>query len=262
MPTTCPRCGSVLEKGADEAVWRCENTSCPARLRRSLEHFAGRRAMDIEGLGASRVHQFVTEGLVGDVADIYGLRAEALAELDRMGRFVGGQPGRPDRPQPRSAGLSRLLFGLGIRHVGERGAVALARVSGRWRGCGRRRSRNWSVSTTSARWWRARCANGSMSSRTSSCSIGWKPPASRWRPSSRKCRRRCRTARRADLRAHRHPRVDDPRRGRRRHWSGSERRSQRRSAARPPPSSPARRLAASWRRPRRSACRSSRKPSS
>jgi DNA ligase (NAD+) len=127
MPTTCPRCGSVLEKGADEAVWRCENTSCPARLRRSLEHFAGRRAMDIEGLGASRVHQFVTQGLVRDVADIYGLRAEALAELDRMGDLSAANlVGQIDRS--RSAGLSRLLFGLGIRHVGERGAVALARV--------------------------------------------------------------------------------------------------------------------------------------
>jgi DNA ligase (NAD+) len=127
MPTECPRCGSPLEKEPDEAVWRCENTSCPARLRRSLEHFAGRRAMDIEGLGESRVDQFVTLGLVRDVADIYDLQAPALAELDRMGELSASNlVAQIDRS--RTAGLSRLLFALGIRHVGERGAVALARA--------------------------------------------------------------------------------------------------------------------------------------
>jgi DNA ligase (NAD+) len=126
MPRECPRCGSTLVRAEGEVVWRCENESCPARLRRSLEHFAGRRAMDIEGLGASRVDQFVTLGLVKDVADIYRLRPEPLAEVDRMGKVSAGNlVAQIDRS--RAAGLSRLIFALGIRHVGERGAAALAR---------------------------------------------------------------------------------------------------------------------------------------
>jgi DNA ligase (NAD+) len=126
MPRDCPRCGSTLVRAEGEVVWRCENESCPARLRRSLEHFAGRRAMDIEGLGESRVDQFVTLGLVKDVADIYGLRPEPLAEVDRMGKVSAANlVAQIDRS--RAAGLSRLIFALGIRHVGERGAAALAR---------------------------------------------------------------------------------------------------------------------------------------
>src|SRR6185369_13751246 len=66
MPTTCPRCGTPLHKEPDEAVWRCVNTACPARLRRSLEHFASRHAMNIDGLGESVVDQLVTAGLVRD----------------------------------------------------------------------------------------------------------------------------------------------------------------------------------------------------
>jgi len=73
MPTRCPVCGSELHRDEEEVVWRCENTSCPARLRRSLEHFASRGAMNIEGLGESLVDQLLEQGLVHDFADLYHL---------------------------------------------------------------------------------------------------------------------------------------------------------------------------------------------
>src|SRR5437773_6236026 len=79
MPTTCPECGSALRRDEDEVVWRCENTSCPARLRRSLEHYASRSAMNIEGLGASLVDQLIEQGLVRDFRELYHLTADQLA---------------------------------------------------------------------------------------------------------------------------------------------------------------------------------------
>ncbi len=124
MPEECPSCGSRLHRPEDEAVWRCVNTGCPARLRRSLEHFAGRRAMNIEGLGEALVDQVVRTGLVKDFADLYGLTAAELETLDRMGpksaeNLVGEIDGS------RRLDPWHLLFGLGIRHVGERAAQAL-----------------------------------------------------------------------------------------------------------------------------------------
>jgi len=86
MPTECPVCGSPLHRDAEEVVWRCGNSSCPARLRRSLEHFAGRWAMNIEGLGEALVDQLVTAGLVHDAADLYALTATELEALERMGK--------------------------------------------------------------------------------------------------------------------------------------------------------------------------------
>ena len=70
MPTTCKECGSHLYRDEEEVVWRCENPSCPARIRRSLEHFASRTAMNIEGLGASLVDQLIEQGLVHDFAEL------------------------------------------------------------------------------------------------------------------------------------------------------------------------------------------------
>ena len=81
MPATCPECGSALQRDEEEVVWRCENASCPARIRRSLEHFASRGAMNIEGLGASLVDQLVEQGLVRDFADLYRLEAAQLESL-------------------------------------------------------------------------------------------------------------------------------------------------------------------------------------
>ena len=129
MPRECPSCGSQLVRPEDEVVWRCLNASCPARLRRSLLHFASRRALNIEGLGESLVDQLVTRGLVKNVADIYALEAGPLEALDRMGPKsatklldqIGGS---------RSAAFARVLYGLGIRHVGERAAETLASTFG------------------------------------------------------------------------------------------------------------------------------------
>ena len=129
MPSACPSCGSALVKAEDEAVWRCENVSCPARLRRGLLHFASRRAMNIEGLGESLVDQVVAAGLVRDYADLYGLTVDQLAALERMGKksaanLVG------EIAKSRTLPLWHLLYGIGIRHVGERGAQALAAAFG------------------------------------------------------------------------------------------------------------------------------------
>jgi DNA ligase (NAD+) len=139
MPAVCPVCGSVLARDEDEVVWRCENTSCPARLRRSLEHFASRSAMNIEGLGESLGDQLIEQGLVQDFADLYSLTAPQLETL-----VVTPRDPRSDRAVPRRLGkvgrnvieqiersksndLSRLVYALGIRHIGEKAAATLAR---------------------------------------------------------------------------------------------------------------------------------------
>jgi DNA ligase (NAD+) len=108
-------------------VWRCDNVSCPARIRRGLLHFASRRAMNIEGLGESLVDQLVTAGLVHDYADVYGLTVERVAALERMGRKSAANL-IAEIDKSRQSALWRLLHGLGIRHVGEGGARALAQA--------------------------------------------------------------------------------------------------------------------------------------
>ena len=142
MPTRCPRCDSHLVRAEGEAVWRCENTSCSARLQRGLEHFASRGAMNIEGLGEALIAQVIRNGLVRDYADIFTLTAEALAGLTSVSvradgttieRRVGEKNAQKVVSQidaSRRADLWRLLFGLGIRHIGERAAQVLARAFG------------------------------------------------------------------------------------------------------------------------------------
>jgi DNA ligase (NAD+) len=129
MPTICPRCGSTLHRPEGEAVWRCENTSCPAKLQRGLEHFASRGAMNIEGLGESLIAQVITSGLVHDYADVYALTPEQLEQLERMGRKSSVKV-IAQVEKSRSNDLWRLIYGLGIRHVGERAAQVLARAFG------------------------------------------------------------------------------------------------------------------------------------
>jgi DNA ligase (NAD+) len=125
FPTTCPECQSGLVREEGEAVWRCPNFSCPARLRRSLGHFASRRAMNIEGLGEALIDQVTSRGLVRDVSDLYGLTADALTALERMGqKSAANVVAQIERSK--SVDFWRVLYALGIRHVGERGAQALA----------------------------------------------------------------------------------------------------------------------------------------
>lgn len=132
MPRVCPDCGSALNRPESEVVWRCENISCPTRIRRGLEHFGGRRAMNIEGLGEALADQLVTAGLVHSFADLYTLSAEQLSALERMGpKSAANLVVEIDKS--RQADLWRVLHGLGIRHVGEGVAKALARAFGSMR---------------------------------------------------------------------------------------------------------------------------------
>ena len=129
MPTRCPACDTTLERPDDEVVWRCPNTTCPAKLRRALQHFASRSAMDIEGLGESLVDQLVERGLVDDFADLYALTAETLEGLDRMGKKSAANV-LAELERSKDNELWRVLFGVGVRHVGQRAAQVLAQTFG------------------------------------------------------------------------------------------------------------------------------------
>ncbi|MBU2568409.1 MAG: NAD-dependent DNA ligase LigA, partial [Elusimicrobia bacterium] len=124
-PAVCPECGGKIVKEEEEVGWRCINPSCPAQLERGIVHFAKREAMDIEGLGEAVVEQLVSGKNVSDFADVYFLKKEDLLGLElfkekkaeNLLKALQASKGR---------GLARLLFGLGIRHVGEKAAITLA----------------------------------------------------------------------------------------------------------------------------------------
>jgi DNA ligase (NAD+) len=125
MPEKCPSCGSKVFREPELTAVRCINPDCPAQIRRRVEHFGARGAMDIEGLGEAMVDQLVTAGLVETLPDIYALRADEVSALERMGEksttnllvAIEGSKGQP---------LWRLIFGLGIMHVGASVARKLA----------------------------------------------------------------------------------------------------------------------------------------
>jgi len=119
MPDKCPECGSRIHKAADEVAYRCVNASCPARRKESLLHFASRHAMNIDGLGDKIVDQLVDTGMVKDVADLYSLKLEPLAALERMGE-KSAKNLVDEIAASRNNGLARLIYALGIRFVGER----------------------------------------------------------------------------------------------------------------------------------------------
>jgi DNA ligase (NAD+) len=125
MPTHCPVCTEALVREEGEAIKRCVNVNCPARLKESIEHFASRRAMNIEGVGEQLVEQLVDGGLVRTVADIYSLTAEQIASLDRMADR-SAENAIANIEQSKQVPLSRVIFAIGIRHVGERTAQLLA----------------------------------------------------------------------------------------------------------------------------------------
>jgi DNA ligase (NAD+) len=125
MPRACPACGSQPQRAEGEAVLRCINPACPEKVRQRLQHFVGRNAMDIEGLGGRRIDQLVEAGLVRTPADIFKLNKEKLISVERMGdKLASNILGAIDAARTRP--LNRFLFALGIRHVGERTAEILA----------------------------------------------------------------------------------------------------------------------------------------
>jgi len=130
-PAQCPVCGTAAVKPEGEVDRRCPSASCPAQVQERLKHFARREAMDIEGLGDVLVEQLVAGGLVRDFADLYALRFEDLAPLfapkAKKGESLGARNLLAAIDASRSCELRRLLFGLGIRFVGERAAMLLAR---------------------------------------------------------------------------------------------------------------------------------------
>lgn len=124
-PTHCPVCATAVHKDPDDAVLRCLNLACPAQVKERLVHFASRKAMDIDGMGPAVVDQLVDRGLVADPSAIYGLDAPTVAALDRMAEKSAANLVRGIEAS-KSRSLSRLLFALGIRHVGSRLAEILA----------------------------------------------------------------------------------------------------------------------------------------
>src|SRR5580704_3284226 len=125
MPTKCPECGSAIHKAEGEVAYRCVNAACPAKRKESLLHFAGRHAMDIDGLGDKIVDQLVDKGLVKDVADLYSLKLDQVADLERMAE-KSAQNLLDEIAASKKQPLSRLIYALGMRFVGERTGQLLA----------------------------------------------------------------------------------------------------------------------------------------
>ncbi len=125
MPSVCPVCDSKLEREEGEAAWRCENAACEAQVERRIEHFCARDAMDIRGAGPAVVKQLLDEKLIRDYADLYTLKQSDVADLERKAeKSAQNLIGQIEESRKRT--LGRLLFGLGIRHVGVHVAEILA----------------------------------------------------------------------------------------------------------------------------------------
>jgi DNA ligase (NAD+) len=129
FPAHCPVCGSEIVRSEGEADYRCVNVDCPARLRESLLHFASRGVMNIDGMGEAVVVQLMEQGLVHSIADLYSLTSEKLLTLERIGQKTADSL-IAEIEQSKKAPLDRVLFGLGIRFVGERTAQLLADAFG------------------------------------------------------------------------------------------------------------------------------------
>jgi DNA ligase (NAD+) len=125
IPKECPECGSKIHKVEGEVAYRCVNAACPAKLKESLLHYASRHAMDIDGLGEKIVDQLVDKGMVKDVADLYPLKLDEVAELERMGE-KSAQNLLDEIEASKKQPLSRVIYALGMRFVGERTGQLLA----------------------------------------------------------------------------------------------------------------------------------------
>jgi DNA ligase (NAD+) len=129
MPAACPVCGGNVVREEGESATRCINTDCPARLKESVLHFASRGVMNIDGVGDALVDQLVDRGMVKSMGDLYDLKAEELASLERMGAKSAANIVRNIESSKKNP-LPRVLTALGIRFVGERTAVFLAEAFG------------------------------------------------------------------------------------------------------------------------------------
>lgn len=125
LPENCPVCGEPVKRPEDEAIHRCINISCPARVKESIKHFASKGGADIEGLGDKLVEQLVDEGLVENIADLYRLEHEEIADLERMGNKSADNL-LEALEESKELSFSRLIYALGIRHVGEHMANVLS----------------------------------------------------------------------------------------------------------------------------------------
>ena len=125
MPDACPVCGGDVEKPEGEAVTRCVNLACPAQVWARIIHFASRSALDIEGVGPAQIEQFINRGLIHDPADLYSLTLDDILPLDRMGTKLASNIINAIG-KSRETTLPRLIYGLGIRHVGEHVSLVLA----------------------------------------------------------------------------------------------------------------------------------------
>jgi DNA ligase (NAD+) len=127
LPAKCPACGTAAVRAEGEVALRCPNPECPVQVREVIRHFASRDALDVDGLGEQRIDQLLAQKLVRRPSDLFDLEVETLAELDRMGeKSAANLMAALDKA--RHTTLARFLYGLGIRHVGERGAAILARA--------------------------------------------------------------------------------------------------------------------------------------
>ncbi len=129
LPEFCPACGTKAVREDDEAVLRCPNPDCPAQLLRNLIHFASRDAMDIDGMGPAVLTMLVDRGIIKSQADIYSLKPEDISSAERMGEKSAANL-MAFIEKSKKAGLSRLLFALGIRNIGQKAADALAQNFG------------------------------------------------------------------------------------------------------------------------------------
>ena len=129
MPERCPVCGGHVVRAEGEADHRCVNANCPAKLRETIRHFASRGVMNIDGMGDSLVNQLVESGKVKNVADLYSLTEDDLLELERMGKKSADNI-LSEIEKSKYAPLEHVIYGLGIRFVGERTAQFLAEAFG------------------------------------------------------------------------------------------------------------------------------------
>ena len=129
MPAKCPVCGADVQRAPGEAVSRCTDIACPAQVKETILHFTARTAMDIEGVGPALVDQLIDNGIIHDPADLYSLTVDDLIPLERMAE-KSAQNVVEAIGRSKGAALDRLIYALGIRHVGERTAASLAQHFG------------------------------------------------------------------------------------------------------------------------------------